>query len=132
MSMTDPVADLFTRMRNAVGARRKHADLPHSGLKERVCRVLEKEGYLREVRVTDVEGRKRLRAYFRLDEDGVPVLQNIERMSKPGRRVYLKASDVPRVLRGMGVGVFSTSRGLLTDRECRDQRLGGEYLVRIW
>jgi len=132
MSMTDPVADLFTRIRNAGSAGRKKLDVPHSALKERLCKLLEREGYLSEVRVTEVEGRRRLRLHLRLDEDGVPVFRNLERVSRPGRRHYLQAREVPRVRRGMGTGVFSTSKGLLTDRECREQRIGGEYVARIW
>lgn len=132
MNVTDPIADLLTRVRNAAMAGRKHADMPHSDLRARICALLEKEGYLREVRITEVEGRKRIRTYFRLDDDNQPVFQHIERMSKPGRRLYLQWRELPRVRRGMGLGIFSTSRGLLTDRECREQRLGGEYLARIW
>lgn len=132
MGMTDPVADLLTRVRNAGAAGREHVDLPHSAFKEGLSRLLEREGYFSEVRTTEVEGRKRLRVTFRLDEDGIPVFRHVERVSKPGRRLYLQARDVERVRRGMGTGVFSTSRGLMSDRECREQRVGGEYVARIW
>jgi small subunit ribosomal protein S8 len=132
MSATDPIADLFTRVRNAAMGGRKHTDMPHSTLKEAVCGVLAREGFLREVQVTEVEGRKRLRAYLRLDEDGRSVITRIERVSRPGCRVYKKASDVERVLRGLGIGVYSTPRGLLTDAQCREQKIGGEYVGRVW
>lgn len=132
MTMTDPIADLFTRIRNAGIANQKKTDLPHSKMKENVARLLVRMGYLREYQVTDVEGRKRIRAYLKLDEDGHSVIQRIERMSKPGCRLYLNCGDIPRVLRGMGVGIYSTSKGILSDHECRDQRVGGEYLGRIW
>jgi len=132
VSMTDPIADLFTRIRNACGAGRDKIDVPHSRLKESVSRLLEREGYLREVRATEVEGRRRLRLYLRVDEDGKPVLRNLERVSKPGRRVYYSTRIIPSVLRGQGIGIYSTPKGLLTDRECREQRVGGEYLGRAW
>lgn len=132
MTMTDPIADLFTRIRNAGIARRRKVDIPHSQLKESVCDLLVREGYLREIQVTDVENRKRIRAYLNLDDDGLSVIDRIERMSKPGRRLYVKSRDVGRVLRGMGTGIYSTSRGVLSDEECREQRIGGEYLGRVW
>lgn len=132
MTMTDPIADLFTRVRNAALATRKHTDIPHSLMKEQVCRLLEREGFLREVQVTDVEGRKRIRAYLRVDEDGRSVINRIERVSKPGCRVYKKSDDIVRVLRGLGVGIYSTPRGMLTDAQCREQKVGGEYVGRIW
>jgi len=132
VSMTDPIADLFTRIRNACMAGRNKLDVPFSRLKEAVSRVLEREGYLREVRATDVEGMRRLRLYVKVDEDGHPVLRHLERMSKPGRRLYHDARTLPRVLRGLGTGIYSTPKGVLTDRECREQRVGGEYLGRVW
>jgi small subunit ribosomal protein S8 len=132
MTMTDPIADLFTRIRNAGQASRNKVDIPHSHLKERIASMLVREGYLRETQVTEVEGRKRIRAYLKTDEDGVSVISRIERVSKPGCRVYRAARDIPPVLRGLGTGIYSTSKGILSDRECRDQRLGGEYLGRIW
>ncbi|HEX5137717.1 MAG TPA: 30S ribosomal protein S8 [Planctomycetota bacterium] len=132
MTMTDPIADLFTRVRNAALAARKHTDIPHSAMKEEVCKLLAREGFLREVQVTDVEGRKRLRAYLRTDEDGRSVIGRLERVSKPGCRVYKKSDEIERVLRGLGVGIYSTPKGLLTDAQCREQKVGGEYLGRIW
>jgi len=132
MTMTDPIADLFTRVRNAALAARKHTDIPHSVAKEELCRLLTREGFLREVQVTEVDGRKRLRAYLRVDEDGRSVITRLERVSKPGCRVYKKADDVERVLRGLGVGIYSTPKGVLTDAQCREQKVGGEYMGRVW
>ena len=132
MTMTDPIADLFTRVRNAALASRKHADIPHSGVKEELCKLLAREGFLREVQVTEVDGRKQLRAYLRVDEDGRSIITKLERVSKPGCRVYKKADDVERVLRGMGVGIYSTPKGVLSDAQCREQKVGGEYVGRIW
>lgn len=132
MSMTDPIADLFTRIRNAGIAHRRKVDIPHSQLKASICDLLVREGYLKETQVTEVEGRKRIRAYLHLDEDGESVIGRIERMSKPGRRLYVKSRDIGRVLRGMGTGIYSTSKGVLSDSECRERRVGGEYLGRVW
>jgi small subunit ribosomal protein S8 len=132
MSMSDPIADLFTRIRNAGMAGHSKTDVPHSQLKESVVDMLVQEGYLKESQVTEVGGRKRIRAYLRLDQDGRTVITSLQRISKPGKRVYMGSRDIPRVLRGMGVGIFSTSRGILSDSQCREQRVGGEYLGRIW
>ena len=132
MSMTDPIADLFTRIRNAGMAGRKKVDIPHSNMKESISHLLVRTGYLDEIQVTEVEGRKRIRAYLRHDRDGRTIISRIERVSKPGVRVYKGARDVPRVLRGLGTGIYSTSRGMLTDKDCREQRIGGEYVGRIW
>ena len=132
MTMTDPIADLFTRIRNAGTARRKKVDIPHSKVKENIARLMVREGYLREVQVSEVDERKRIRAYLKTDEDGGSIIQRIERMSKPGCRVYVGSREVPKVLRGMGVGIYSTSRGILSDNECRERRVGGEYVGRIW
>ena len=132
MTMTDPIADLFTRIRNAGMTGRRKVDIPHSILKEGIVDLLIREGYLKEQQVTEVEGRKRIRAYLRLDEDGRTVISTIERVSRPGCRVYSQARSIPRVLRGMGTGIYSTSRGLLSDAECREQKVGGEYVGRVW
>lgn len=132
MSMSDPIADLFTRVRNAGTAGHNKTDIPHSNLKQAISELLVREGFLREIQVTEVEGRKRIRAYLRKDSDGDTVLHRLERVSKPGCRVYHASRDVPRVLRGLGIGIYSTSKGVLTDRECRDQRVGGECLGRAW
>ena len=132
MTMTDPIADLFTRIRNAGSAGHSKTDIPHSSVKESLARVLCREGYLGDVQVTEVEGRKRIRAYIKRDLDGKHIISTIERVSKPGCRVYRGSRDIERVLRGMGTGIYSTSKGMLTDRECREQRIGGEYMGRIW
>jgi len=132
MSMTDPIADLFTRIRNAGIAGHSKTNVPHSNVKENISQLLKREGYLRDVQVTEVEGRKRMRLYLTGNVDGASIIATIERVSKPGCRVYVNARDVQRVLRGMGTGIYSTSSGVLTDRECREKRVGGEYLGRIW
>ena len=132
MTMTDPIADLFTRIRNAGIAGQSKTDIPHSNVKENICTVLVREGYLSEKQVTEVGERKRIRVRLRQDLDGRSIIDRIERVSKPGCRVYAGARDIKRVRRGLGIGIYSTSKGILTDTECREQRLGGEYLGRIW
>jgi len=132
MTMTDPIADLFTRLRNAGIARHRKTDIPHSAVKEHIVDLLVREGFLREKQVTEVAGRKRIRVYLRTDQDGRTIIEHLERMSKPGRRLYCKARRVSKVLRGLGVGIYSTSRGILSDADCREQQVGGEYLGRIW
>ena len=132
MTMTDPIADLFTRIRNAGTASRKKVDIPHSNMKENIARLLVREGFLNEIQVSEVDGFKRIRVYLKTDQDGDSVIRRIERMSKPGCRVYVRSREVPKVLRGMGLGIYSTSKGILSDVECRERRMGGEYLGRVW
>ena len=132
MTMTDPIADLFTRIRNAGIAGRKKLDCPHSVLKESVSRLMVKEGFLDEVQVTEVDGFKRMRIRLRTDLDGGTVISSIQRVSKPGCRVYRRSREATQVLRGLGIGIYSTSKGVLSDRQCREDRVGGEYLGRIW
>ncbi|MEM8883680.1 MAG: 30S ribosomal protein S8 [Planctomycetota bacterium] len=130
--MTDPIADLFTRIRNAGNAGRNKLDLPHSVVKENIARLLVREGFLDEVQVTEVDNFKRMRVRLRTDLDGTSVISNIQRVSKPGCRVYKRSRDATPVLRGLGLGIYSTSKGMLSDTQCREQRVGGEYVGRVW
>jgi small subunit ribosomal protein S8 len=133
MSMTDPVADLLTRIRNAVSARKEKVDVPHSRLKEAVVDVLIREGYLSEKQVVVVDAaRKVMRIRLRYGPDGEKVLNKIQRVSSPGCRVYNGAAEIPKVQGGMGISVISTSQGVLSDREARVKKLGGEVLATIW
>jgi small subunit ribosomal protein S8 len=133
MSMTDPVADLLTRIRNAVGARKEKVDVPHSRLKEGVVDVMLREGYLSEKQVIEVDAvRKVMRLRLKYGLDGEKVLNHIQRVSSPGCRVYAGAADLPKVQGGMGISVVSTSQGLMSDREARAKKLGGEVLATIW
>ncbi len=133
MSMTDPVADLLTRIRNAVSARKEKVDVPHSRLKEAVVDVMIREGYLSEKQVVEVSAaRKVMRIRLRYGADGEKVLSHIQRVSSPGCRVYAGAGELPKVQGGMGISVVSTSQGLLSDREARAKKVGGEVLATIW
>ena len=134
MTMTDPIADMLTRIRNANVAMHDDVTMPSSKLKESLAEVLQKEGYIRSFRVDQEEGKpsKTLVIDMKYSEARERVITGIRRVSKPGLRVYTKADAVPRVLGGLGVAVVSTSKGLLTDREARRQRIGGEVLCYVW
>jgi small subunit ribosomal protein S8 len=130
--MTDPIADMLTRIRNASMARHDRAEMPHSKLKERVAHVLKAEGYLDDVRVGEGEERKTLTLVLRYGRDRQSAIDGIRRVSTPGRRVYIRHDRIPRVCSGMGISILSTSRGVMTDREARRQRVGGELLCEVW
>jgi small subunit ribosomal protein S8 len=132
MSMTDPIADMLTRIRNAVSVRRKTVDVPLSKMKKAVAEVLKREGYVADYQVSE-EGRHGLiRIYLKYSRLGEPVIQQIRRESKPGRRVYREVGEMAPVLRGIGIAVVSTSKGVLSDRECRREKVGGEVICSVW
>ncbi len=132
MSMTDPIADLLTRIRNAVRVRHPSVDVPYSKEKAQVLEVLKREGFIADFK-DEGEGKARLaRVYLKYSRLGEPVIQEIQRESRPGRRVYRGYTELDPVLRGIGIAVISTSKGVLSDRECRKQQLGGEVLCKVW
>jgi len=132
MSMSDPVADLLTRIRNAQRAGLEEIDLPKSNLKLRICEVLRDEGFVREVtaKVEGVQGS--LHVVLKYDEDKRPAISEIKRQSKPGLRRYVKHTEIPKVMNGLGIAIISTSKGVLVDREARKQHLGGEIIATVW
>ncbi len=130
--MTDPISDMLARVRNAAQARHAEARCPSSRLKLALAKVLEQEGYLQGVRVEAEEGRPTLVLAIRYDEQGGPVIDGLRRVSRPGRRIYVPARKVPRVRRGLGVAVLSTSKGILSDRAAREASVGGEILCEVW
>jgi small subunit ribosomal protein S8 len=130
--MTDPISDLLTRIRNAHLAKHDRLDVPTSKLKQEVCRLLQDEGFIRNFRVIEAETRNTLRIFLRYSPDGTPAINSLERVSKPGRRVYRGADEIQPVRNGMGVGILSTSQGLLSDRQARERRVGGELLCEVW
>jgi len=133
MSMTDPVADLLTRIRNALRARKVRLDVPHSKLKEAVVDVLIREGFLLDKQVVEMDKARRvMRVGLKYGPDGEKILSHIERVSSPGCRVYAGAAELPKVQGGLGISVVSTSKGLMSDREARTKKLGGEVLAAIW
>ncbi len=132
MSMTDPIADFLTRMRNAILAKHDRLDVPHSKLKRNICGLLKAEGFIDDFEVVEHPPQDQIRVFLRYNREGVPAARLLQRVSKPGRRVYRAASDIKPVLNGLGVAIVSTSKGLLTDQQAREQRIGGEILCELW
>jgi len=132
MSMTDPLADLLTRIRNACVAKHDRLDVPASNLKHEVCKVLARTDYLQAVERVDGQPVDTLRIYLNYTPQGEQVIRHLQRVSRPGLRVYRKAADIKPVLDGHGVAIISTSQGLLTDGEARERRVGGEILCEVW
>jgi small subunit ribosomal protein S8 len=133
MSMTDPISDLLTRIRNAHLAKHDRLDVPVSRLKLEVCRLLKEEGFIRNYREIEVDGpTNSVRIFLRYSGEGEPAINNVKRISKPGRRVYRRAGEIQPVRNGLGVGIVSTSQGLLTDAQARERKVGGEILCELW
>jgi small subunit ribosomal protein S8 len=132
MSVSDPIADMLTCIRNAANARHRRVDVPSSRIKSEIAQVLLRENYVQNVK--RVEDRKQgiLRIYLRYDTEDKSIISGLKRVSKPGRRIYVNRHDVPRVQGGMGTAIVSTSQGILTDKEARQRGLGGELLCMVW
>lgn len=129
--MTDPIADMLTRIRNAAQARHRRVDMPVSKVKTEIARLLRDNHFIHDYKVLDDGYHGVLRVYLRYFEDR-SVIRHLERVSRPGRRVYAGASKLPKVRGGLGIAIVSTSRGLLSDREARSQRVGGEVMAQVW
>lgn len=132
MSMTDPIADLLSRVRNALLAKHDRLDVPVSKLKLEVCRILKEEGFIKNFRVIDGAPVGSLRIFLRYSPEGEPAINHVERISKPGRRVYMASKDIKPVRNGLGLGIVSTSQGLLSDAQARQRKVGGELLCELW
>lgn len=132
MSLNDPIADMLTRVRNAGRAGHRRVDIPVSKLKVEIARILAENHFIHEYKVLDDGHHGVLRLYLKYTEDGKPVIRLLERESKPGLRRYVAADEVPRVLSGMGIAILSTSRGVMSDREARAARVGGELLATVY
>ncbi len=130
--MTDPIADMLTRIRNASMARHDRVELPHSHIKENLAAVMKAEGYLDDVRVSEGEEPRMLTLVLRYGRERQSAIDGLRRVSTPGRRVYVRHDRIGRVCSGMGISILSTSRGVMTDREARRQRVGGELLCEVW
>ena len=137
--MTDPISDMLTRIRNAVAARHTRVDMPASKLKAEIARILQDEGYIQGFSLVETPAervggaaRQAIRLFLRYGPRGEKVITGIERISRPGRRVYLGVDDVPPVLGGLGTNILTTSRGVMTGREARKQGVGGELLCTVW
>jgi len=132
MSMTDPIADMLTRIRNACQAKHKRVDIPASNLKREIARVLAECRFIDNFAFVDDGNQGKLRLFLRYGESSVSLIQGLQRISKPGLRQYASKDEIPRVLRGLGVSIVSTSRGVMTDREARKTGVGGEILCNVW
>ena len=131
MSLSDPIADMLTRIRNAVSASHETTNIRASKVCEGVCRVLKEEGYITDYRRIEDNKQDLLRVYLKYTSTGVKVITEITRVSTPGRRVYSGADSLPKPLNGLGVAIISTSNGVLSDRQCRQQNVGGEILCTV-
>jgi small subunit ribosomal protein S8 len=132
MTMTDPIADFLTRIRNALMAKHESTEIPASKLKWRLTEILKEEGYIAGARLVGEGHHQVIHIDLKYDPGEVSVIQSLQRVSKPGRRTYVSADQLPRVLNGLGVAVISTSQGMLSDRECRRLHIGGEVLCQVW
>jgi small subunit ribosomal protein S8 len=132
MRLTDPVADMLTRIRNAISARHQKVDIPASKLKLEIARILKEEGYVSNFKATEEEGHKILRVYLKYSNNNEAVISNVNRVSRPGCRVYVRRTETPRVLGGLGINILTTPRGVMTGRQARKQGLGGELLCEVW
>jgi small subunit ribosomal protein S8 len=130
--MTDPIADMLTRIRNAVRVERPHVDIPLSKVKRGLAEVLKREGYIWDWEETPGEPSSHLRVHLKYGPNGERLIRRIRRVSKPGRRLYKGADDLKPILGGLGISILSTSRGVISDREARQRRLGGEVLCEVW
>lgn len=131
-AITDPVADLLTRIRNAARAGHEQVEIPGSRLKLEIVKILAQEKFIRGYQFISDEKQGILRVFLKYGPKREPILSDLKRVSKPGLRVYAPSSEIPRVMNGMGIAILSTSRGLLPDRECRRQHVGGEVLCYVW
>lgn len=132
MPMTDPIADFLTRIRNAILAKHEATNIPASKLKWRLGEILKEEGYITDLQLVEEGPHRMIRLFLKYDSGEISSLQGLKRVSKPGRRMYVTADRLPRVLNGLGVAIISTSRGVMSDRDCRRQNVGGEVLCHLW
>lgn len=132
MAMTDPIADMLTRIRNANMVKQQKVDVPSSNLKVNLAGVLKNEGYIKNYKVMPDQKQGVLRIYLKYIDEKDPVITEIKRVSKPGGRVYAKSEDIPRVKNGLGVAILSTSKGIMTGKQAQEAGLGGELLCTVW
>ena len=132
MSMTDPIADMLSRIRNGIQARHDRVELPASKLKVEIARILKSEGFISNYKLVEEKPQSVLRVYLKYSEDGEPVIHGIERISRPGRRVYRNRQEIPKVLGGLGLAIVSTSKGVLSGAEAVKTGVGGEVLCQVW
>jgi small subunit ribosomal protein S8 len=132
MRLTDPVADMLARIRNSLNARHQKVDIPFSKLKVEIARILKEEGYVANYKAVEEEGHKLLRVYLKYGNNNEAAISNVARVSRPGCRVYVRRSEIPRVLGGLGINILTTPRGVMTGRQARKEGVGGELLCEVW
>jgi len=130
--LTDPIADMLTRVRNAIHARHPKVDVPASKLKTEIARILKEEGYIQNYKVAEEGIKKTIKIYLKYSPNNSPVISEIKRISRPGCRVYVGQKEIPRVLGGLGINILTTPRGVMTGRDAHRERVGGEILCRVW
>ena len=130
--MTDPIADMLSRIRNANSARHKSVDIPCSNIKKEIAQILLDEGYIKGFDVVEDDKQGMIKVDLKYSEDGEKVISGLKRISKPGLRVYVKCDDVPKVLGGLGIAIISTSKGIITDKMARQNKVGGEVICYVW
>lgn len=132
MQITDTIADLLTRIRNAQSAKHETVDIPASNMKKAICQILVDEGYVKGFTVTEDGKQGVITVTLKYVEGGVPAIKGLKRVSKPGLRIYSNTAELPKVMKGLGTAIISTSKGVMTDREARKMNIGGEVLAFIW
>ena len=132
MSMTDPIADFLTRIRNANIVRHDSVEVPASKIKKDIAEILKSEGFVRDVEYIEDDKQGVIRVFLKYSADKTRVISGLKRISKPGLRTYVKSDDVPKVLNGLGIAIISTSEGVITDKEARAKKIGGEVLAYVW
>jgi small subunit ribosomal protein S8 len=132
MSMSDPLADMLTRIRNAGMEKFSHVEIPLSNIKKGISDILKNEGYINDYQIIDDNKQGTIRINLKYDRQQVRVITGLKRISKPGRRIYCKSDEIPKVLNGLGIGILSTSKGIMTDLQARNNKIGGELLCEVW
>jgi len=132
MTPSDPIADMLTRVRNALTARHQKVDVPSSKMKMELARILKDEGYILNYKMAEDGNQRTIRIYLKYTPQNLPAISKIQRVSRPGCRVYVGSRDIPRVLGGLGVNILTTPRGLMTGRDARKENVGGELICQIW
>ncbi|MEG0912892.1 MAG: 30S ribosomal protein S8 [Oscillospiraceae bacterium] len=132
MHITDPIADLLTRVRNASSAKHDTVDIPSSNMKKAIAKILVEEGYVKGMQVTDDDKQGVIKLTLKYGEDKTPAIQGLRRVSKPGLRIYTNCEKMPKVLKGLGIAIVSTPRGVMTDKQARAINVGGEVLAFVW
>ncbi|HEY4566938.1 30S ribosomal protein S8 [Planococcaceae bacterium Storch 2/2-2] len=132
MTMSDPIADMLTRIRNANTVRHEKLEVPASNMKKQIAEILKREGYIRDVEFVEDDKQGIIRIFLKYGQDDERVITGLKRISKPGLRVYAQSNDVPKVLNGLGIALVSTSQGMLTDKEARAKQIGGEVVAYVW